>query len=333
MNKMIALSLIAIAQVALAGTLWWHHQQQKPTAQPLLTLDRHAIDSLVLEHQGERLQLVKKQGEWQLPDLHHEPASPSKVSALLSELAQAELVWPIADSTTSHARLDVAADQFQWKVTLKNAEQYQTIYFGQSPAFKQLYVRRDGENAIFQQSINTADWSTEPSDWFDSQQLQLTQISHIRMNQYELIKQQENWQLLHSDATQTVNHPVDAQQISKLQQWFSTLRVQAPNTAKTVLASPEPVKEIAVRALGGQYVYQIAQQSDQSYLIQRQDNPMWYPIAEQIAKQLIDLDFNQMIASEHNQTSDSKEPAAIAPLTPDSTKTNSTTLNASPPSE
>lgn len=302
MNKlMIGLSLAALAQVGLASGLWWQQHRAQPVAASLLNFDTDQLTQLQLEHQGKTLQLVRKEGQWQLPDLQNEPAYTTKVAALLSELEKTRLSWPVADSSVSQDRFEVAEDKFQWKLTLSAGEQRQQIYLGQSPAFKQLYLRRDNEAEIYQQSISTLDWSTDPTQWFDKSLLQLNQISSIKVQDLQLQKDGGSWTFSSADLHAKGDaKPADKAMVDKLQQLFSSLQVSGPAQSAVLLTNPEAEQqslELEVQSLTGKYSYQLKKQQEQ-YLLKRHDKSGWYPLAAADAQTLFELTPEQLLAKE-----------------------------------
>lgn len=302
MNKlMIGLSFAALAQVGLASALWWQQHQAQAVATTLLTLDTEQLTQLQLEHQGKTLQLVRKEGQWLLPDLQNEPARTAKVQALLSELDKARLDWPVADTSVSQDRFEVAEDKFQWKLTLTAGEQQQQIYLGQSPAFKQLYLRRDNEAEIYQQSISTLDWSTEPAQWFDKNLLQLNQISSIKVQDLQLQKEQDSWTFSSPDLQeQGAAKPADTATVDKLRQLFSSLQVTGPAQQALLLNQPDAEQQdlaVEVQSLTGKYSYQLKKQQEQ-FLLKRHDKAGWYPVAGADVQMLFELTPEQLLVKE-----------------------------------
>ncbi len=298
MNKlMIGLSAAALLQLMLAFALWWE-QQQQPAAVALLTLDPKQLTEIKLEHQGKSLQLVYKDGEWLLPELQHEPARSAKVESLITQLEKSRLQWPVAQTDVSQERLDVAEDKFQWKLTLTAQGQSQQIYLGSASAFKQLYLRRDGEADIYQQRISTLDWSTDPKQWFDQNSLQLNQISRIQVQGTELLKDGGQWQV-RSLQTQGQLQSADPAMAEKLVNIFSRLQVAGPALSTVLLAEQgaQEQLEVEVQSFSGKYRYQL-KKGQQNYLLKRDDKELWYPLAAEQVKLLFELDSEQLLAQQ-----------------------------------
>ena len=299
----IGLSVVAAAQLLLAGALWWQDQQQ-PEARALLALDPKQLTEIKLEHQGKTLHLVHQDGAWRLPALQHEPARPAKITALLTELEKARLHWPVAETDASQARFEVAEDKYQWKLTLASGASQQLIYLGSSPAFKQLYLRRDKEAEIYQQQISTLDWSTEPEQWFDRSLLQISQVNRIKLPQLELQKEAGQWQVR---AAQGEPQMADTALAAQLQQLFSSLQVSGPPVKPLALKQPEQQLQVEVQSLSAKHSYQLQKQQDQ-YLIKRDDKAVWYPLAAEQAKQLFELEPEKLLAKQSGQNHSSEQP-------------------------
>lgn len=301
----IGLSVVAAAQLLLAGALWWQDRQQ-PEASALLALHPKQLTEIKLEHQGKTLQLVYQDGAWRLPALQHEPARPAKVTALLTELEKARLQWPVAETTASQARFEVAEDKYQWKLTLAAGDHQQLIYLGSSPAFKQLYLRRDKETEIYQQQISTMDWSTEPEQWFDRNLLQISQVIRIKLPQLELEKEAGQWQVR---AAQGETQVADKALAGQLQQLFSALQVSGSPVKPLALKQPEQQLQVEVQSLSAKHSYQLQKQQD-NYLIKRDDRAVWYPLAAEQAKQLFELEPEKLLAKQSGQSNSNEKPSA-----------------------
>ncbi len=294
----IGLSVAAAAQFVLAAALWWQdHQQPEPSA--LLALASEQLTEIKLEHQGKTVQLVQQDGIWRLPALQHEPAQSAKVTALLTQLEKARLQWPVAETAASQARFEVAEDKFQWKLTLAAGDQQQLIYLGSSPAFKQLYLRRDKETEIYQQPISTLDWSTDPDHWFDRSLLQVSQVNRIKLPQLELQKDAGKWQLR---SAQGELQAADSALANQVQQLFSSLQVSGPPVKTPALQQPEQQIQLEVHSVSAKHSYQLLKQQEQ-YLIKRHDKAAWYPLAAEQAKLLFELEPEKLLAKQSEQSS------------------------------
>lgn len=222
------LSVLLAAQLGLAGYLWLSNNQQTAPA-PLLA--QAEITRLTLT-QGPRkagsnstaptstaadgkpaasnsaptLTLQQQDGQWRLNAGSNEQplwlaASAVKLQPILTDLQKARLHWPLTDSKDSLQRFTLADDAFQWRLQLANAGgQQQTLWLGDSAGFRQQYLRRDGENAVYKIALNSYELSTDPNQWLDKTLLAVKDIQAVRGADFALSKKTgstapADWQL------------------------------------------------------------------------------------------------------------------------------------------
>jgi len=201
------LALLLAAQLGLAALLWYGNHQ--PTvAQPLLASNQLTELTLV-KGPGKAasaaakpaaaaetsFSLRQQNGQWQFNAGSAEQplwlaANPAKMQQLLTDLQKARLNWPLADSADSQRRFAVAPDQYRWQLQLKTAGSAaaQTLWIGDSAGFRQQYLRRDGENAVYQIALNSYELSVEPEQWLDKNLLAFKDIQAVRGPDYSLQK-------------------------------------------------------------------------------------------------------------------------------------------------
>lgn len=203
------LALLLAAQLGLAALLWYGNHQ--PTqAQPLLasvdltelTLVKGPGKAASAEANATAaaetsFSLRQQNGQWQFNAGSTEQplwlaANPAKVQQLLTDLQKARLNWPLADSADSQRRFAVAPDQYHWQLQLKAAgtDAVQTLWLGDSAGFRQQYLRRDGDNAVYQIALNSYELSVEPEQWLDKNLLAFKDIQAVRGPDYSLLKTQ-----------------------------------------------------------------------------------------------------------------------------------------------
>jgi hypothetical protein len=204
------LAVLLAAQLGLAAALWYHNHQ--PTvAQPLLASNELAELTIVkgpgkaqtgeppaaADSTASSFSLRQHNGHWQFnAGTAGQPlwlaANPAKVQQLLTDLQKARLNWPLADSADSQRRFAVAPDQYHWQLQLKAAGSaaIQTLWLGDNAGFRQQYLRRDGENAVYQIALNSYELSVEPEQWLDKNLLAFKDIQAVRGPDYSLLKAQ-----------------------------------------------------------------------------------------------------------------------------------------------
>ena len=103
-----------------------------------------------------------------------------RLDNLLRDLSALKTGWPVAQSAEAQSRFSVAEDKFEQKLVLKQGEKaLHTLYLGDSPAFRQLYVRTDNDDAIYKAPLNRFELSVDESAWLDKQLLRLPMVERI----------------------------------------------------------------------------------------------------------------------------------------------------------
>lgn len=219
--KLTTLSALLAVQLGVAGYLWFS-QQHLQQAEPLLADGQ--ISQLVLQ-QGPAdnattdtarategaatpaapasLTLVRQDQRWwlQLPAKDNDSAglrvaaAPAKIDTLLNELGQIRLQWPVADSSDSQRRFKVASEAHQWQLSLQTPAGTQRLWLGDSAGLRQLYLRRDGETAIYNVALNSYVLSTDLNQWLDPDQLAVKALQAVRGADFQLVKTDQQWQL------------------------------------------------------------------------------------------------------------------------------------------
>ncbi|MFG1498346.1 DUF4340 domain-containing protein [Saccharospirillum sp. HFRX-1] len=204
LNKINRWLLVALAAqllliVALLSGRWLGHSG--PSAEPLLSLSSTQVTELQLVDQRDdepsQLTLTQADNGWQFDvDGRTLPASPSLVEALLTLLSDTELNWPVASSGGAAERFATDADHFRQQLTLVTAEGEQQFYFGTSPSYQQLYVRRDGDDAVYSIDLDASQLSADAQHWLDNRLLQVDPqaLSEAQVDDIQLLQQDGQWQ-------------------------------------------------------------------------------------------------------------------------------------------
>lgn len=116
----------------------------------------------------EKLVLAKKGSDWVIESAEDFPAKKSEVEDLLETLERARVQTPVLAKSTYHAKLEVADEKFQRRLTVAFNGEERVLLFGTSPAFKSIHVRRAGEDAVYQLSdVSTGDVAPRAWNWVE----------------------------------------------------------------------------------------------------------------------------------------------------------------------
>lgn len=281
------LTVLLIVQLLLA--LWlFSSSDTKIDTRPLLP-QLSAADSLQLSNKDGELTLTKQGDNWQLSN--GLPVSQGKLDGLLRDLTALKTGWPVAQSAEAQRRFSVAEDKFEQKLVLKQGEKVlHTLYLGDSPAFRQLYVRTDDDEAIYKAALNRFELSVDESAWLDKQLLRLPVVERIAQGDNSLSRQGENWQLMLNGTSHSADSAAARELVAKL----SALSV-VKRAEKAPLSSD--ITELSVRSSARDYQYQLVKQGDTA-LIRRNDIEHWFELSQSQFEQLSSPDWTALIQSE-----------------------------------
>jgi hypothetical protein len=196
-----ALTILLLVQIAFALVLELGGRDLAPAQSqgPLLAIDRERITRIRIEDpETEPLVLERKDGAWRIPGLGDFPAAAFKIDELLGKLAAIEKRLPVATSESALTRFKVAETEFERRLTLEGADiPAATLYLGDSPGFRRLYVRAAGEQAVYEAELALFDASEKANDWTDKAHLHLPVEDILGMRLADASVERENgvWRL------------------------------------------------------------------------------------------------------------------------------------------
>lgn len=157
------------AQVVLA-VLLFNVQGREPASlnEPLLTVDRAALDRIEISTGDSTIELLKKDGQWQMGD--GLPVAESRVDELLRQFEQLRRGWAVATSNEAAKRFEVTEDKFKRKVRLRQGDkEVDMLLVGTSPSFRHTHVRKPGDDEIYSVKLDEFSLATERDNWLDTQ--------------------------------------------------------------------------------------------------------------------------------------------------------------------
>ena len=196
MNQ-ILISLFAV-QLLLAGGIYLGSQPPAADAMQtkLLTADKSQIDKITIESaDGKKSVISKVDGQWKLPNYFKLPADQNKVEQALTKLAQTKSGWPVATTGRSHDRFEVSEDKYKTRITLaRGGKELEKIYLGTSPGFRQLHIRKDGDNEVYSVKLNSFDFAATDNNWLDHGLMRPeSDVASLSGPDYELTRQGDEW--------------------------------------------------------------------------------------------------------------------------------------------
>jgi hypothetical protein len=272
-NQILA-GLFALQLVVAVGIGFVNRQPSVNDIQTaLLTVDQKKIDRIVIDNgKFKKATLSKVNGKWELPDYHKLPASKALVDQILTSLSNTKNGWPVATTASSRERFEVSDDKFQTRIVLaKGDDTLETLYLGTSPGFRQLHLRRGGEDKVYTVKLNNYDFPPENDHWLDKSLLQPKgDIAEIQGPDFTVDKQGDEWKLAGADGEEVQKAEAD-----KLANAVSHLSVQSA-------ADKEKVKEgyaLMVKVANDNIHYDFFSDGG-NYFVKRDDYPEAFKISK-----------------------------------------------------
>jgi hypothetical protein len=235
-------------------------------AKSLFSFSRDYLDKVIISDEQERVVIEKSAGKWTLPALNNLPANPNKIDTLVDRLLGLRTNWPVATTSSSHQRFEVADNAFRRKVALfANDKSLGTLFVGTSPGFKKSHLRINSDYAVFVLELNAYDTPVTSNDWLDETLIAAKAITRIKGNGFELTKNHENWQLNDAVKGEQVN-PDQAKELSKA---FATVQVMGVADNAPAIQG-DTVVTLEIEGNGAPLRYQFLE-SEGKYYVNRSD--------------------------------------------------------------
>lgn len=264
-------SALAIQIIIACGI---YFGSQPPAAEQsqfvLFDVEKDRIDRITIDGgDSEEIVLSNVDGTWKLPDYYQLPAQQNKITDILSTLKNTKRGWPVTNTVSSHERFKVSDKNFQKKVVFsKGDKDIQTLYLGTSPGFRQLHVRREGENEVYAVKLNSYDFPSQYNNWLNKDLLQPGgDIVNLRGKDFAFQKQGDNWQL-----TEGEGEPVTSE-IEKIISTLAHLTVQSAE----IKSISEIEYQLTIKAMGDTLKYHFFKEEN-DHFVSRDDYKLAFKI-------------------------------------------------------
>lgn len=269
----ILIGLFALQLVAAVGIEFADRPQSANVAKTaLLTVDGNQINRIVITNNKSKEAVLSKQdGKWQLPDDHKLPANQSLVEKIITSLKNTRSGWPVATTDSGIDRFKVADNNYEIRITLaKDNDPLETLYLGTSPGFRQLHLRRGGEDKVYTVKLNDYDFPADNKYWLDKTLLQPKEdIAEIKGPDFTVDKQGDAWKLAGADSD------VKKDEVKKLVDAVSNLSVKASADIK----EPGKAYTLKVKTANNNISYDFFKDGS-NYYVKRNDYPQAFRISK-----------------------------------------------------
>ncbi|RME82774.1 MAG: DUF4340 domain-containing protein [Caldilineae bacterium] len=178
------LAALLVVQLVITVVVYWPRSSQAGGGPVFPDLDRESIVGLtVSDSEGNQVRLVKKAGSWVLPEADDYPAQESNVTALLDKLLELNTNRLITQTPGSHARLQVADDEFVRRIEFETQEgKAYTVYLGSSPRAGATHFRLAGQDEVYLAGgLSSFDAAAQPARYIDTGYISLPPSEIVRL--------------------------------------------------------------------------------------------------------------------------------------------------------
>jgi hypothetical protein len=279
------LSGLLVVQLVLAMVvnLTGHDYGAFEPQEKLLAFDPKTVDDLRIADGENSLELHRRDGRWRLPASGDFPADQGAVDQLLDKLAGLEKGWPVATTAGAAKRFKVDDETFERKLTLLAKDQPQAVlYVGISPGFRKVYVRPEGEDAVYAVAFNTWEANAKQEDWIDKGILRLDQseVTRVEMPGFVLERDGDALKLAGLGEGEKIKQDDARALLGEL----TGLRIESllGTEAKPEYRQDEPALELkVVRKDGDALSYRFSKPKDGAYyVLKRSDLDQYFKVAE-----------------------------------------------------
>ncbi|NOX50525.1 MAG: DUF4340 domain-containing protein [Gammaproteobacteria bacterium] len=299
---------LVIVQIVLIAGFWFGGGSQDNSESVLLDIDPQAITKIEISDSETSTLLRRDEQDWvvQYAGAEEEedttsPADTDKIATIIDKLAGLSSPWPVATSSASSTRFEVAEENFQRHVELYIAGDLAgDLYLGTSPGFQKVHVRRALENNVYSVALSNYELATDPDSWLDKRLLAVQQSPEtISVHFRDETDRRENLSL--SDEGWLINGDAANQEtVTTYANRYKTLRVLG-RAEKAAIENSNIIAEIETNSAGEVHrlsIFKNTEDEEGDYLVKLDTAPEYYRLATYVAEQLLMQDVDFAAASE-----------------------------------
>jgi hypothetical protein len=298
----LVLSGILALQLVLALGLTFSGSDNSPfkAGEPLLALDKVAVDSIVVDETGgSSVTLAKKDGKWVIPAMAEFPADEGQVKQLIEKVASLKKGWPVATTSEAAERFKVTRDNHDRRIVFKGGEwEVGSILVGTAPTYRQAHIRMPSSNEVYSLEFAAHDAPTRAEQWMDKGALRLQQdkVSSISVNDLLLERKEGKFAVAElKDGETQKDMEIPPVVSAATTPGFDSVQGKGPDA----LAKVEPADlQVTVKREGGEpVVYKFKkEQEGGAYLFSVSTQPYLFRVAEAYVKPLAEANRAKLVA-------------------------------------
>jgi hypothetical protein len=291
--------VLALQIVLLAAVFWPRSAASGGEVRPLLG-DLEAADVIALtieDADGKRVKISKQEGAWVLSDAGDFPCEESKVTGLLDKLVAITADRLVTRTAASHARLQVARDDFLRRIDVETAAgQTITLFLGSSPSYGATHIRLlEQDETYLTDQLPTWEANTSANSWVNTSYVSvplddMTSITLRNANgEWTFEKDADgNWTLLGLDG----DEELDTAAVDTIVNRVSSMSLLRPLGKEETPAYglDEPQALVTLVAADKTTTLQVGAKflEDNSYVVKSSESPYYVRVSEYAVKDLVE---------------------------------------------
>jgi hypothetical protein len=306
---------LVVVQLVLVGFVFWPRPASEAQGGSLLAeFDAEEVSALTIaDAEGNQLALAKSGDGWVLPNKGDFPVDGEKVTPFLEKIAAVQADRLVTQTEGSHARLQVAPDEFNRRLELTLADGMTSeLYVGSSAGAAATHVRTEGQPQVYLTG-ELAAWDANPqvTAWVDTLYFTVPQTAttHLTLeNQngtFEFARDGNTWTMSGLEEGETLDQAAVTSLLSQAGSVRLTDVLGTEEQANFGLA--EPLAIVTLETEDGTYTLQVGARDDvtNSYVFNVSNSPYYVRVAGWAGDAFVDKTRADLLAE-----NDSEEPAS-----------------------
>jgi hypothetical protein len=249
-----------------------------------------ASETLVLSRQGDG---------WVIADLGDAPVNADQVERVLTDLAALKRPLPVGSSAEARKRFKVADDQFERRVVVEGDDgPVAQLIVGDSPGFRRVFARIDGEPDVYDLRLALTDVSPNRDDWVKTDLLRIEpdQIVRVSRGDWVLSKAEDGTWAVEGD-TRTLDQEAVKALIQRLENLSYRGILGAQDDPAYRQETPEVVLDIGLTD-GTTRQYRVSQaDGSEDRVLKDTARPWYFKVTDLDLGELLDLETDAFIAN------------------------------------
>ena len=291
---------LLVVQLILAAVIFWPRPAGGEVGESLFAgMQADQVVALTIAGgDGQSVKLARTEGRWGLPEAGDYPVLEEKVTTLLQAIVGLEAERRVTQTSGSHARLQVAGDEFNRRVEIELADGTRhVLYLGSSPSYQAVHIRAEGQDDVYLTSALTAqDAGVGTADWVERTYFSVPAGDVISLTlenangAIRFAKDGEEWTM---DGV-TGEEGFDANRFQAVLSRVTSVSLLAP-LGREELADyglDEPAAVVSIETAGAEaktYVLTVGAQDaeDNSYVVKSSESPYYVRVSEYSVDDLV----------------------------------------------